>query len=281
MIPCVWFVSKTARPWERALIGNMASAFRARGAALSLYVDGGVAEVEAEGAQSWNALTGIERISQALFSRRRLWHLWGEAPLWWGLVRLHSRTVHTSFEARPSWRGHPTRFFPEPTREGEALLIPTFNSRISRIDCEDTASIVYLRADAASRALAYVLRERDLTATDLETFSFSASAAGNGVFLAGPSPSDALRAAALTMYGWVTAGLMSTSLNALLGGEGYVHVSDDTEEAWSVALETAVSAPGRAAAAAARHFIQDRCSADRSVDSLIAVYSNVLGDRFS
>ncbi|MBR1671509.1 MAG: hypothetical protein IJ702_01140 [Fretibacterium sp.] len=128
MIPCVWYVSRTVNPWEQTLIGSMAAALRARGAfPLSLYIDGGTGDVEGEPC-SWRALTGLERAGRIL-GRKALWHLWGSAPSWWGLIRLRFRTVHTSFDEKPSWRGYPSRLFPEPAREGEAVLIPTFNVR--------------------------------------------------------------------------------------------------------------------------------------------------------
>ena len=126
MIPCVWYVSRKVSPWEQALIDSMAAALRTRGGDVSLYVDGGTAELGE--ACSWRSLTGLERAGRIL-EGGALWHLWGDAPSWWWLIRLRFRTVHTSFEEKPVWRGYPSRLFPEPAREGEAVLIPTFATR--------------------------------------------------------------------------------------------------------------------------------------------------------
>lgn len=125
MIPCVWYVSASVQPWEREVIGGMASALRARDVPLTLCSSGGLAA----GGESWDGLTGLERAGRVLFSGS-LWHLWGRPPVWWGLIRLRARTIHTSFDEKPIWRGHPSRLFPAPTPWGEALLLPTFTSRL-------------------------------------------------------------------------------------------------------------------------------------------------------
>ena len=96
MVPCIWYASKIAHPWERAMIGNMGAALRARGVGLFIYTDGGTMDFCLDGVLSWRALTLLERMRLILSSTGALWHLWGEAPRWWGLVRVRSRTVHTS-----------------------------------------------------------------------------------------------------------------------------------------------------------------------------------------
>ena len=255
MIPCVWYVSGTALPLEKAVVANMASAFRARGGKVALYIDGGMGGVEPDGAYAWRALTGTERAGRILFPGGALWHLWGDAPLWWGLVRLRSRTAHTVFaEKNPtdkskskskipgkisdniSWKGYPSRLFPDTAREGEGVLVPAFDSRVS------------------DNAL-------------------------SGPHVAGPGPFDALRAASMTMRGLVTVGLSSPCLDGILGPEGYFHVQEDTEDAWREAMGAAESEEGRRRAASARHHIKTRCSADQCADSLIALYRKVLGGK--
>ena len=235
-ITCVWYVSRAVPPFERAIIANMASAFQARGGELSLYVDGGMDGVETDGACSWSALTGLERFGKVLFSGGALWHLWGEPPAWWPLVRMRSRTAHTLGDAAGAeWRGYPSLLFPARAREGEAILIPAFGSRVSSDDAQ------------------------------------------SGPHVAGNTPLDAVRAAALTMRGLVTVGLESPYLDAILGPEGYFHVSEDAEDTWRNAMTAAESDEGRKRAAAARHHIKDCCSPDRCADSLIAMYRKVLG----
>ncbi|MCR4819388.1 MAG: hypothetical protein K5841_10565 [Fretibacterium sp.] len=212
----------------------MAASLRARGGDVSLYVDGGTAEL-AE-ACSWRALTGLERAGRIL-GRGGLWHLWGNAPSWWWLIRLRFRTVHTSFEEKTVWKGYPSRLFPELAREGETVLIPTFATR------------------------------------------GAADNAQSGLHVGGATPLDALRAASLTMRGLVVAAFPSPCLDAILGTDGYFHVSEDSEEAWRQALEVVASEEGRRLAASARHYLKEHCSADQCADSLITLYRRAMEGR--
>ena len=275
MIPCIWYVSSATRPWERLLIGNMASALRGRGVSLSLYVDGGTTGINVTGIHSWRALTGFERMKRVLLSRRALWHLWGEAPFWWGLVRLRFRTVHTSFDAAPSWLGHPSRIFPEPSRNGESIILPTFDSRVSQME-EEQGQAVYMDPAAASPALRWVLDDLGAPVIDLREVRFNSVPARSGVVIpGGPEPSDALLATVMTMHGLTVAALDSPYLQALLGPDGYF-VAEDTADVWRDTLIEALSDRGRALGASARHFVNTRCSASACADSIVSLYTRVL-----
>ena len=296
MIPCVWYVSRTVRPWERTLIGDMAFALRARGASLTLYADGGATDMELDGVQSWPALTALERAGRVLLSGRALWHLWGRAPSWWGLVRLRFRTIHTSLEEEPLWKGHPSRLLREQALEGESLLVPAFESHVSRSqrsqpeDENSEVPAVYLGPGGVTPALKNALRGiGDIPIIDLSATHVSPTSARSGILIAGAGPSEALRSAVLTMQGLAVAALKmpkkgsarpgSDSLEALLGPEGYFPVPEDTEAAWGEALEAALSERGRQRAIAARHHVKEHYSADRCADSLIAAYSEALEGR--
>ncbi|MBQ9564093.1 MAG: hypothetical protein IJU98_00765 [Synergistaceae bacterium] len=218
----------------------MASAFRERGGKVTVYMDGAMGDAGADGVYAWKALTGWERLITVLGSGGGMWHLWGDAPFWWGWIRLRSRTAHTAFKERSSdkvsWRGYPSRLVPEDAREGEAVLVPAFGARVS-------------------------------------------GNAQSGAHRAGPGPLDAVRAAALTLRGMTVAGLPSPYLDALLGTDGYIRVREDTEEAWEEAVRLAGSEEGRKLAASARHAIKGQCSVDRCADSLIVLYRKVLGGK--
>lgn len=276
MIPCIWYVSKTVDAWQRALIGRMAESLRSRGVSLSLYVDGSVAGIDARDVSAWSALTGLERASRITFSGRALWHLWGDAPAWWWIVRLRSRAVHTSFKEKSSWCGYPSRIFPDQARNGEALLLPAFDFRISGVGEEGPLPVVCL-GGAASQSLKAALSGNEFSVLSADELSPDALTARSGVFIAGPQGFDALRAASLTMQGLVAAAIESPYLNALLGNEGYIRAAEDTEEAWRLTLEAALSERGRAVAVSARHFIKARCSPERCADSLVSLYSSAMG----
>ena len=206
MVPCIWYASKIAHPWERAMIGNMGAALRARGVGLSIYTDGGTTDFCLDGVLSWRALTLLERMRLILSSAGALWHLWGKAPRWWGLVRVRSRTVHTSWLPDPAWRGHPSRIFTEQADDGETVVKPTFESRL--VHTEESAGVppdgsraVYVKLALASAPLREAIAALNCPVVDLGMGRVGASAAKSGCFISGDGPSEALHAAALTMQG--------------------------------------------------------------------------------
>ena len=281
MVPCIWYASKIAHPWERAMIGNMGAALRARGVGLSIYTDGGTTDFCLDGVLSWRALTLLERMRLILSSAGALWHLWGKAPRWWGLVRVRSRTVHTSWLPDPAWRGHPSRIFTEQADDGETVVKPTFESRL--VHTEESAGVppdgsraVYVKLASASAPLREAIAALNCPVVDLGMGRVGASAAKSGCFISGDGPSEALHAAALTMQGLAVVGPDTPYLHSLLGDEGYFSVGEDREEAWRGAISQALSDRGRALAISARHAIKTRYSAAECADSLEAMYRSVL-----
>ncbi|MBQ7262579.1 MAG: hypothetical protein IJR14_02550 [Synergistaceae bacterium] len=278
MLPCIWYISKDARPWERSLIGDMALALRARGASVSLYVDGGTGDIPVEGVLSWRALTGVERMSRVLFSGRAVWHLWGEPPAWWRIIRLHARTAHTSFDEDPDWRGYPSCVFPRRPLDGEAQLVPTFAAKISQDDDGPTPPSIYV-SETAPSALRKLLDVVDVPVVDLAQAHLAPGPALRGAFIPGHGPSEALRAAAMTMRGLVASAPRSPHMDAILGAEGYLSAPEDTEDAWRKTIEEALSERGRQQAASGRHHLNVHCSSDRCADSLIELYRDVAEGR--
>lgn len=236
MVPCIWYASKIAHPWERAMIGNMGAALRARGVGLSIYTDGGTMDFCLDGVLSWRALTLLERMRLILSSTGALWHLWGEAPRWWGLVRVRSRTVHTSWRPNPVWRGHPSRIFTEQADDGETVIKPTFESRLAQPGegadgSSSRAPAVYVNLASAKPALVKAISDLNCPVLDLGTGRFGASSAKSGCLVSGDSPSEALLAAALTLQGLAVVEPNSSYLRSLLGNEGYLSVEGDEKGA--------------------------------------------------
>ena len=185
MISCTWYVSKISHPWERAMIGDMGVALRARGFGVSIYTDGGTMDFGVDGVFSWRSLTGLERVRLILSSAGTLWHLWGEPPAWWSLVRVRSRTVHTSWMPAPAWRGHPSRLFAEQAGDGETVIKPTFESRLvhteGAVDVPpDGSRAVYVKLESASASLRKAVAALSCPVVDLGTGRVGASAAKSG-----------------------------------------------------------------------------------------------------
>ncbi len=281
MVPCIWYVSKVAHPWERATIGNMSAALKARGVGVSVYTDGGTTDFCVEGVRSWRALTALERMKLILSSAGILWHLWGDPPPWWGLVRIRSRTVHTSWRPAPAWRGHPSRLFVEQAGDGETVVKPTFESRLAQPEESADGSsqpfrAVYVNLTSATPALAGAVSALNCPVMDPGTGRFGTASAKSGCFVSGDGPSEALLAAVLTMQGLAVVGPDSSYLHSLLGDDGYFSVEGDEEETWGEAIRHALSDRGRAVATSARHFIKTRYAAAECAGSLEAMYRSVL-----
>lgn len=285
MASCIWYVSGFERPWEAAAIGNLAAALKAKGVPLQVYVEGGTGNLRVDGVLSWNSLTFFERLAAVLF-RGRFWHLWGKAPFWWRWVRLRARTVHTSIDALPEWKGHPTRLFVEQVREGESLLKPTFEVRVawagdfSDTESEDSSSTLLL-AFSPTDSLCEALERFEISTVSLAgRKSVSASELRKGrIAVVDDEPTNALLAAWLTMQGLPVIALKSSLIRSLLGKDGYIAVSEDTGDAWFDALEAARSEAGRTAAAGARRFLKENFTASASAESLIDLYRSVTKGR--
>lgn len=281
MVPCIWYVSKIIHPWERVIIGNMGAVLKARGYGLSIYTDGGTTDFCVDGILSWKALTGLERLRLILSSAGGLWHLWGDPPPWWSLVRIRSRTVHTSWQPAPVWRGHPSRLFTEQAGDGESVIKPTFESRLTHSEEPSEGSslsshALYVNLQKATSSLRKAVAALKCPVVDLGTGRFGVSSAKSGCFVSGDGPSEALLAAALTMQGLVVVGPETSYLHSLLGDQGYFSVEEDGEEAWKNAIHRALSDQGRALAISTRHTIKTRYSAVESAGTLEAMYRSVL-----
>jgi hypothetical protein len=282
MTDCIWYVSGFRRPWEAALLDGLAAALRAKGVlSPRLYVDGGTANFRVDGAMSWRSLTFFERLAAVLF-RGKLWHLWGEAPFWWGLIRLHARTVHTSLEDAPEWRGHPTRIFEGQARHGESLIVPLFEAKAAwagEEKGEDSASAVILAA-APDAALREALDESKMTGISMTEAVTDSTLQRGGILFAGAGASDALLAAYLTMQGVpVIAAAESIFLSAVLGRGGYIVPRAGDRQGWKTALGDAASEAGRASSASARRFLKEKYDAGESVKSVENLYRTVMGGK--
>ncbi|MDR2527541.1 MAG: hypothetical protein LBD04_00785 [Synergistaceae bacterium] len=278
-IDCVWYVSGFRRPWEAAVVSNLAAALKGRDfltRSLRVYVSGGTANFHVDGVLSWNSLTFFERAALVLF-RGRLWHLWGDAPLWWRWVRLRARTVHTSLDARPKWRGHPTRLFAEQARDGESLIVPAFEAKVAWADGgggeEPQALLLAVEPSEVQRE---ALAEMGIEIIPLNTPDVSALSLkkGRALFI-DDSPSNALLAAYLTLQGVPVAARDASLIRAVLGPGGYTTPEGDGKEDWKKAVGEAMSEAGRSASASARRFLKTRYST--AGESLETLYRAVAG----
>ena len=284
MLSCIWYISKNISAWERALIGNMASALKSR-AEIIIYADGGVNNIKYENAYSWQALTSLERAKNILFSGKRLWHLWGDAPAWWPLVKLHARTAHTlnfnfNFNNKNfKWQGCPSRLFPDDrASSGEFILIPNFDFKLNNNVNQAEAPAVYASDKIAKDFDLNIKLDGNLIKViNINNLDFN-SQAKSGVFIADSlNIYDALKAAVLTMQGLAVVSLKSEYLDKLLGSDGYFKLDlEDGKDARREIILKALSEQGRRVSASARHFIKSNYSSERCADSFLELYKNIL-----
>jgi hypothetical protein len=300
---CIWYVSGFRRPWEAAVIGNLAAALKTGDEFFPrVYAEGGTANFRVEGILSWGSLTFFERAVLVLF-RGRLWHLWGDAPSWWGWVRLRARTVHTSLDVRPRWRGHPTRLFAEQAREGESRIVPTFEVKVAWTDDKEDASTSFLLAAQPEEALKDAMNEV-LPKWGVEGVFLNMPRSGLGsesesepgffqpellkktqALFIDDTPSNALLAAYLTMRG-VPVVIRRVDkdnplLRAVLGPGGYLTPGGESKEDWKATLDEAMSEKGRSASAAARRFLKENYAASGASESLMELYRSVTASSFA
>jgi len=285
-IKCIWYVSGFRRPWEAAVVGSLAVALKTTepdSYDLQVYTEGGTANIRFDGVLSWNSLTFFERVKIVLFGGK-LWHLWGDAPPWWGWVRLRARTVHTSLAPEPDWRGHPTRFFAEQTGEGESRVLPTFDVKAAWTDGNDDvdrAPALFLAA-RPGEALRGALRELRIEGIPLDVDETEQSLKRGDAVFVNNSPSNALLAAYLTMRGIPVLTDPDVSLlKTVLGPGGYISpqnvdeffaTSETARMLWKEALDKVFYEAGRAASASARHFLKENYSLLDSAESLKRLY---------
>jgi len=274
---CIWYVSGFKQPWEADVISNLAEALRNRGVSLRVYVKGGTAHMRVEEVLSWNSLTFFERMKEVLFGGGKLWHLWGDAPIWWSLVRLRARTVHTSLSAKPSWRGHPTRLFKEQAQHGENRILPTFEPKAAWTDFSDSwlndeldHAVLIPALDNAGAYKEILASWASIAETDDESFHHSK------VLVADGAPSNVLHAAFMTMRGVPVVAWDVPLIREVLGPGGYVVAPPQGDRSeWKKALLAAASDVGRSNSAAARRFLNENFASANAAESLESLYESV------
>ncbi|MDR1379016.1 MAG: hypothetical protein LBJ36_08185 [Synergistaceae bacterium] len=295
---CIWYISGFRRPWEAAVVGNLAVALGAGGEfSPRVYAESGTANFRVEGVLSWKSLTFFERAVIVLF-KGRLWHLWGDAPFWWGWVRLRARTLHTSLDVQPQWRGHPTRLFAEQVQEGESRIIPSFEIKVAWTDREGSPTSVLLLALQPDKALDEALKENlkeikkimeeVLPEGGVEGIAIDGSEMFQSellkkcrVLFIDDSPSNALLAAYLTMQGVPVITRDGPLSRSVLGPGGYLTLQGGAKEDWRAVLQEALSEKGRSTSASARRFLKENYSVRGATETLTELYRSVAASSVS
>ena len=254
MLTCNWYISSSVSDVLAQVIKDMAAALKSHSKDIDLNV------INAKDS-SFKPVT--ERVKN-IFARREIWHLFGKAPFWWRIVRLHSRTVHTRLEG-DSWGGWPSRFFTEGAKTGEAVVFPVFDP-LSNISGEGKRAV-------------FVRDGRKVPDGDYDVLDIGQQIlrpeALSGVYIANNTgPREAMRAGILTMRGLAIASEKSGYLEEILGPDGYFVMN--SEDDLPKIIRQGLGERGRHVAMSARHFLKSRRSHERCTDSLITLYRKVI-----
>lgn len=253
MHTCNWYISESVSDVLAQVIYHMADALRTHSKDIDLKV------INAKD----KSISEFER-TKNFFAKKEIWHLFGKAPLWWKIVKIHSRTVHTLLEGN-NWAGCPSRFFNEGAVNGEAVIFPVFDSLSSQSG--DISKAVFIRKERK-------LPEGDYTVMNIAEKILRPEAL-SGIYIAEEAtPREAMRAGILTMRGLSIASKKSGYLDEILGPDGYFLIK--SEEDLPEIIRKGLSERGRHMAMAARHFLKSRRSHERCTDSLITLYRKVI-----
>ena len=254
MHTCNWYISESVSDVLAQVIFHMAEALRTHSKDIELKV------INAKD----KSISDFER-TKNFFGKKEIWHLFGKAPLFWKIVRMHSRTVHTLLEGN-KWAGYPSRFFTEGAINGEAVIFPVFDPLSSQ--SEDVSKAVFIRKERK-------LPEGDFTVMNIAEKILRPEAL-SGIYIAEETtPREAMRAGILTMRGLSIASKKSGYLDEILGPDGYFLIKNEEEDLPEI-IHKGLTERGRHMAMAARHFLKSRRSHEKCTDSLITLYRKVI-----
>ena len=257
MFTCSWYIAESVNPVFAQIIHDMAAALKNYSRDIDLNI------IDARDS-SYKA--GFERFKN-VFSHKNIWHLFGTAPFWWKIIRIHSRTVHTLIDGS-KWAGYPTRLFTEGADNGEGVIYPVFDSLVNQSQNEETRKAIFI----------YGKNNLVLPEGDYEIFDISQKVlrpeALSGLYIANDiGPREAMRAGVLTMRGTAIASKKSGWLDEILGPGGYFLIDDDTD--LNRLIKFGLGEKGRHMAMAARHFLKSRRSHEKCADSIMTLYRKI------
>ena len=249
-----WYISDSVSDILAQVIKDMANALRSHSKDIDLEV------ISAKD----SSFKPVFQRAKNIFAKREIWHLFGKAPLWWRIVRLHLRTVHTLLDG-DKFMGWPSRFFTEGAKTGEAVIFPVFDPLST--------------GGGEGRHAVFVRDGRKVPEGDYDVLDIGQQIlrpeALSGVYITNHTgPREAMRAGILTMRGLAIASEKSGYLDEILGPDGYFVMSG--EEDLPKVIRQGLGERGRHVAISARHFLKSRRSHERCTDSLISLYRKVI-----
>ncbi len=284
----VWFLSRSLRSWDVMSLGLVARQLSSSGVRLTVMSQSGFFPWGGADVVSWRGMDGFDRAMSVAF-RGRMWHLWGQAPRWWPVIRARATTVHSFKGGDENWQGHPAVFAGTGMFSERNAWIPAFERDLSwgrpGEDKGDPLALVVFPPSSVrpDRAMLEAL-QKGIGMPLVRLSDQTGSLPGSGgtveesdavrllasrarlLILPGVDLSAAVLAGFAALYGVPTWAPWSPLLDDLLGADGYV------KDRPSTTVEI-----GRTVAAAARHRLSEHFTPELSAESLRSIYRAVTG----
>ncbi len=263
MFSAIWYIANNINNDTAKIIYSMASAVKNHARELNIKI----IRADSHSSSIFERMTGI-------FKRADVWHLFGNAPIFWNFIRLHSKTVHTKINGNiKKWSGQPSYFFKNQILHGEYLLLPAFGSASVSSD-KDKA----IYTDSPERISDYTKNYEDdykiINLADREVPHEALS----GIYITyDDGILSALRCGLLAMRGLAIASVKSEYLNEILAPDGYFLIDDDSD--MNKIIRYGLTDKGRHLAISARHFIKTRHSDEKSAESIFNLYRSIAGGK--
>ena len=281
----VWFVSSGMRSWEKRLLLDLAEALVPQVGSLKIFSPDVARWEGSPPLFSWSDRDLIGR-ARTFLVEGRLWHFWGQAPLWARALSLRASLVHTQWRDLGPWRGLASTIVPCSCDGARTRLLPLFRSRPLwggegplRSSSEGAPLVVLaLPKGRPSPAWAEELTPRPaLLGGGVGDSELMPLWRERGGVLLLPSVTADLSwvAAQGALLGVPTLARSSPALDELLGPEGYIAMRGDDGESWRRALDSLrVAVPP--VTASARRRLEERYSAQSAVEGLLGLYGHLV-----
>lgn len=296
----VWFLSGGLKSWDLLSLSLTAKELVQNGEELTILSQGGIYPGTFGNIISWNSLGVLDK-TLWLSCRGSLWHLWGDVPSWWPLIKARATTVH-SLRGSTDWQGHPVFISANNKSVDRNALVPAFEKDLVWGHPGETNRnpvVIALCPSVMSRPDRMIsdILQGDLKMPLFKVSSHSGLIPGSGtsvaeedilpiickrggvLVLTGIDQSLAILSGFAAMYGVPTIAPWTPLLDKMLGAEGYISIPAEKQFQEDV-ISKAMGDYGKKIVTFARHRLEEFFSPEISGENIRGIYKNLGGKSF-